>query len=83
VQMAGNALEYVEDQTTPSAAAVQQFATVLNPPAMANEPWYSVKGGSFAKPLAAAVTYEWIPIPARYSAPDIGFRCVRSVQPTQ
>ena len=83
VQMAGNALEYVEDQTTPSAAAVQQFATVLNPPAMANEPWYSVKGGSFAKPLAAAVTYEWIPIPARYSAPDIGFRCVRTVQPTQ
>ena len=81
--MAGNALEYVDDQTTPSAAAVQQFATVLNPPAMANEPWYSVKGGSFAKPLAAAVSYEWIPIPARYSAEDIGFRCVRSVQLSQ
>lgn len=80
LQMTGNALEYVDDQITPSAAAVQQFATVLNPPAMANEPWYSVKGGSFAKPLAAAVSYEWIPIPARYSAPDIGFRCVRSVQ---
>ncbi|MEO8130161.1 MAG: bifunctional serine/threonine-protein kinase/formylglycine-generating enzyme family protein, partial [Bryobacteraceae bacterium] len=83
LQMAGNALEYVDDQTTPSAAAVKQFATVLNPPAMANEPWYSVKGGSFAKPLAAAVAYEWTPIPARYSALDIGFRCVRSVQLTQ
>ncbi len=83
LHMAGNALEYVDDQTTPSAAAVQQFATVLNPPAMANEPWYSVKGGSFAKPLAAAVSYEWIPIPARYSAEDIGFRCVRSVQLSQ
>lgn len=80
LQMTGNALEYVDDQITPSSAAVQQFATVLNPPAMANEPWYSVKGGSFAKTLAAAVSYEWSPIPARYSASDIGFRCVRSVQ---
>lgn len=80
LQMAGNVLEYVDDQITPSAAAVLKFATVLNPPAMANEPWYSVKGGSFDKPLAAAVSYEWIPIPARYSAPDIGFRCVRSLQ---
>ena len=83
LQMAGNALEYVDDQITPSATAVQKFATVLKPPAMANEPWYSVKGGSYANPLAAAVSYEWVPIPARYSAPDIGFRCVRSVQLAQ
>ncbi len=80
LQMAGNALEWVEDQTTPSAGAVQHFATVLKPPAMANEPWYQVKGGSFHQPLPEAVSYEWVPIPARYSAPDIGFRCVRSVQ---
>ncbi len=81
LNMTGNVLEYVDDQITPSPAAVQQFATVLKPPAMANEPWYSVKGGSFAKPLAAGVAYQWIPIPARFSAPDIGFRCVRSLQP--
>ena len=56
--MTGNVLEYVDDQITPSAAAVTQFATVLNPPAMANEPWYSVKGGSFAKPLAMGVAYQ-------------------------
>ncbi len=83
LQMAGNVLEYVDDQITPSAMAVQQFATVLKPPAMANEPWYSVKGGSFAKPLAAGVAYQWVPIPARFSAADIGFRCVRSVQASQ
>jgi formylglycine-generating enzyme required for sulfatase activity len=83
LQMTGNVLEYVDDQITPSPAAVQQFATVLNPPAMANEPWYSVKGGSFSKPLSAGVTYEWIPIPGRFFAPDIGFRCVRSVQAGQ
>lgn len=80
LNMTGNVLEYVDDQITPSAAAVAQFATVLNPPAMANEPWYSVKGGSFAKPLAAGVAYQWIPIPARFSAPDIGFRCVRNLR---
>jgi formylglycine-generating enzyme required for sulfatase activity len=83
LQMTGNALEYVDDQITPSPAAVQQFATNLNPPAMANEPWYSVKGGSFRMPLSAGVTYEWIPIPGRFFAPDIGFRCVRSVQAGQ
>jgi serine/threonine-protein kinase len=80
LNMIGNALEYVDDQITPSANAVKAFETVLKPPAMVNEPWYSVKGGSFDKPLAAAVAYEWSPIPARFSAKDIGFRCVRSVQ---
>jgi hypothetical protein len=77
--MTGNALEFVEEPITPSPAVVQWFSTILNPPPAVNEPWYSVKGGSFAKPLAHGVVYEWTPVPARYPTDDIGFRCVKSV----
>jgi formylglycine-generating enzyme required for sulfatase activity len=81
LQMAGNAMELVSDTVTPSPQAVQAAAKLgLTPPATASEPWCSARGGSFARPLAHAVTYEWMPIPARFSAPDIGFRCVRNVE---
>jgi hypothetical protein len=49
----------------------------MQPPLAVNEPWYSVKGGSFRHPLQAAVPWEWSAVPARFSAPDIGFRCVK------
>jgi eukaryotic-like serine/threonine-protein kinase len=77
VHMAGNALEYVSDDMTPSTEAVERFSKILNPPPALNEPWYSVKGGSFARPLMAAVPWEWSSVPARYYAPDIGFRCAK------
>jgi serine/threonine-protein kinase len=77
VHMAGNALEYVGDEITPSPEAVQHYAQILKPPPALNEPWYSMKGGSFARPLAAALPWEWSAIPARLSAADIGFRCVK------
>ena len=50
LHMAGNALEYVADDITPSTDAVEHFSNILNPPPALNEPWYSVKGGSFAAP---------------------------------
>jgi formylglycine-generating enzyme required for sulfatase activity len=81
LNMAGNAMELVSDNVTPSPQAVQIAAKLgLTPPPTASEPWCSARGGSFARPLAYAVTYEFIGIPARFSAPDIGFRCVRNVE---
>jgi eukaryotic-like serine/threonine-protein kinase len=77
LHMAGNVLEYVRNEITPSIEAVEQFSKIVQPPPAVNEPWYSVKGGSFARPLAAAVPWEWSAIPARFSAGDIGFRCVK------
>jgi serine/threonine-protein kinase len=77
LHMAGNALEYVGDDITPSTDAVDHFSKILNPPPAMNEPWYSVKGGSFGRPLMAAVPWEWSSVPARYLAPDIGFRCAK------
>jgi hypothetical protein len=77
LHMAGNVFEYVRNEITPSTQAVEKFAKILKPPPALNEPWYSIKGGSFARPLTDAVPWEWIAVPARYAAPDIGFRCVK------
>jgi len=77
-QMAGNAWEMVEGNITPSDAAVALFANLLNPPPAAQEKWIQIRGGSFNTPLAAAITYEWSPIPERYASADIGFRCAKT-----
>jgi serine/threonine-protein kinase len=77
LHMAGNVLEYVADNITPSTDAVQHFSQILKPPPALNEPWYSVKGGSYGQPLQSAVPWEWSSVPARFHAPDIGFRCAK------
>ena len=85
-QMAGNAWEMVEGNSTPDAADIEnfakekfaKFASLLNPPPTADEKWIQIRGGSFNTPLAAAVAYEGIPIPERYAASDIGFRCAKT-----
>jgi formylglycine-generating enzyme required for sulfatase activity len=76
-QMAGNAWEMVEGSVTPSEAAVATFQALLAPPPAAGEKWIEIRGGSFNTPLAAAVAYEWSPIPERFSSTDIGFRCAK------
>jgi eukaryotic-like serine/threonine-protein kinase len=77
LHMAGNVLEYAADNITPSTDAVQHFSQIMKPPPALNEPWYSVKGGSFGQPLQSAVPWEWSSVPARFHAPDIGFRCAK------
>ncbi|MGH9631928.1 MAG: bifunctional serine/threonine-protein kinase/formylglycine-generating enzyme family protein [Bryobacteraceae bacterium] len=77
LHMTGNVLEYVRNEITPSATAVENFAKVMNPPPDPDENWFSVKGGSYRQNLAAGVPYEWNALPARFSGPDIGFRCVK------
>ena len=78
LHMTGNALEWVDEARAPSAGAVEAFSKLLNPPASATEPWYLIKGGSFDRPLTPnGVLYEWITVPARFTAPNIGFRCIQ------
>jgi formylglycine-generating enzyme required for sulfatase activity len=77
-QMAGNAWEMLDSAVTPSDAALAKFSTLLTPPATREERWIQIRGGSYKTPLAAAVTYEYTPIPERYSSQDIGFRCAQS-----
>jgi serine/threonine-protein kinase len=77
LNMTGNVLEWVDEARAPSAGAVEAFSKLLNPPASATEPWYLIKGGSFDRPLEHGVLYEWITVPARFTAPNIGFRCIQ------
>lgn len=71
-QMAGNAWEMVDTPAIADDVAVARFATPRG------ERWIQIRGGSYNTPLAAAVTYEYRPIPERYFSSDIGFRCAKS-----
>jgi eukaryotic-like serine/threonine-protein kinase len=81
LHMLGNAWELIDEQVHPSERAVQGFrnAFKLVPPANAQEPWVSIRGGSFSYhgPIANMVVYESSSVPARYHGSAIGFRCVR------
>ena len=77
LQMAGNAWEFVDELITPSAGALQSFAKLLAPPPTADEPWYTIHGGAFDIPLVENAAFEWSAVPARFRAPDIGFRCAK------
>jgi len=77
-QLAGNAWELIDTPVTPSDAAVGMFATLLTPAPTKAERWFQIRGGSYNTPLPAAVTYEYSPIPERFSAPDIGFRTAKT-----
>ena len=80
INMTGNVWEFADDLRTPSAQAVRSFAAILKPPPTATEPWYVIRGGSYKRPLTDGVVYEWTSIPARFSAPDIGFRCAKNAE---
>jgi serine/threonine-protein kinase len=73
----GNAWEMVEGPVTPSATAIAMFATVMTPPATAQEPWITMRGGSFDRALDAGFSYDSVSIPERFSARNVGFRCAK------
>jgi eukaryotic-like serine/threonine-protein kinase len=77
-QMAGNAWEMVEGNVEPNAAARAAFAKLLTPPLTPEDKWITMRGGSFNTKLEAAVAYQFVRIPERYSSTDIGFRCAKS-----
>src|SRR5262249_29251231 len=79
-QMIGNAWEFIDELSTPSSRAIQNFATLLKPPPSKDEPWYMIMGGSFQTPLLTAVIHDSAYVPARFRSSDIGFRCVKSAQ---
>jgi tRNA A-37 threonylcarbamoyl transferase component Bud32 len=75
--MIGNAWEMADDPVTPSATAIAMFATVMTPPATAQEPWITMRGGSFDRALEAGLAYDAVSIPERFSARNVGFRCAK------
>jgi serine/threonine-protein kinase len=79
-QMAGNAWEMVEGNIEPSEGAKATFTKQkkLTPPLTTEDKWITIRGGSFEFPLRFAIAWDFISIPERWSAPDIGFRCAKS-----
>ena len=80
LQMAGNAWEFVDERVAPSPGALQAYAKLLSPSPTADEPWYTIHGGAFDIPLIKDAAFEWSAVPARYRAPDIGFRCAKAAR---
>ncbi|HLJ47113.1 MAG TPA: bifunctional serine/threonine-protein kinase/formylglycine-generating enzyme family protein [Bryobacteraceae bacterium] len=77
LNMGGNVAEFTDQLRTPSDQAVKGFEHLLTPPPTAQEPWCTVRGGSFRQPLPSAITYEWGSVPTRFHTSSIGFRCAR------
>jgi serine/threonine-protein kinase len=77
LQMVGNAWEWVDENSTPSAEMVEQFGRILTPPPAPDERWKMIRGGSYVEPLDPEVLSGFVSTPARYRSEIIGFRCVR------
>lgn len=77
VQMIGNAREFTGEQAAPNVADLRAYEDKLNPAPTPTEPWYLIKGGSFKFKLEESSLHTIEIVPARYRAPDLGFRCVK------
>jgi serine/threonine-protein kinase len=86
LNLVGNVWEWVDTPAEPDARQFTEARTelvTLNPPPSRTEPFYQLRGGSF-RTLAAlsdwpGLVYDFSVMPARAKLPDLGFRCVRSV----
>jgi len=80
LNMVGNAWEYVEQLSPPSANTLAYFDKKLRPPPTAEEPWYMIRGEGFQEPgLAPGAIWDFTTVPSRWRSPDLGFRCVKDV----
>jgi eukaryotic-like serine/threonine-protein kinase len=77
LNMAGNAWEIVDEVKAPSAAALQHFSSLLNPPPAATDPWCAIRGLAYDAPLSDHALWDSASIPARYHNLNIGFRCAK------
>ena len=75
--MVGNASEMVDGEIQASPELIAYFNNFLKPPVTADEHWIATRGGSFRSALSEKIVWDHTSIPERFSAPDIGFRCVK------
>jgi serine/threonine-protein kinase len=80
LQMIGNVWEFVFEPMTPSDQALHYFREILNPPPMAGEGWYQIRGGSFKEGWQEDQISDSTTVPARWKDANIGFRCVRAAR---
>lgn len=75
LNMAGNVWEWVDDPRKPMPRNLEILKTRIDPAPSPDEPWFAARGGAFDHPLTDARVYTYLPLPARYRAADLGFRC--------
>src|SRR5262249_7151264 len=81
LNMVGNAWEFVQETKTPSDATAKRFADLLSPPPSASAPWYTIRGESYLETaIDPKVLVDSTTVPARWKAPNIGFRCVKDAK---
>jgi formylglycine-generating enzyme required for sulfatase activity len=80
LQMEGNAWELVEQLAQPSQQALENFRIALQPPPTPDEPWYMIRGGGFDTPLTDTLLWDSTTVPARWKAPNLGFRCAKDAR---
>ena len=80
LQMVGNAWEFVEGVVQPSQESIENFRHQMKDPPGPNEPWYTVRGGGFDVPFSPAVVWDSTTVPARWIAPNLGFRCAKDAK---
>jgi formylglycine-generating enzyme required for sulfatase activity len=82
LNMVGNVWQYIEQLSTPSEAAMENMRIKLNPPPRADEPWYQIRGQSYAdRVMVQNVIWDLTTVPARWSDKNLGFRCAKDVHP--
>ena len=82
LNMVGNVWEWVDTAATaPPESELPNYANQfrdLNPPLSREEPWYQIRGGSYAilaGETPARLVWDFVPFPARARQDDVGFRC--------
>jgi serine/threonine-protein kinase len=81
LNMVGNVWEFVRQTRKPSEDAVKARSGDVSPPPGPDEPWYVVRGISFAEPaIPPDVISDSTTVPARYRDVKLGFRCVQNAQ---
>jgi hypothetical protein len=79
--MVGNAWEFVDQLSNPGPGALEIFSKTLTPPPGPAEPWYTIRGLSYNETeLVDGALYDSTTVPARWTAGNIGFRCVKDPQ---
>jgi hypothetical protein len=56
---------------------IDHFNNDVHFPVTADEPWIATRGGSYLSILSKNIIWDHTSIPERFTAPDIGFRCVK------
>jgi len=76
LQMIGNVWELVNEARDPRPQDLDYFGPRMR--MASDERWYSMRGGAYdSVQLTPLLVWDSKPIPARWKAPDMGFRCVK------